>query len=755
MTTSSCRVVLGELLLQPSSLVAQKRRTPLTTFFRNSSSRKRRKSTQRISALPLLPSFSPDALGLRCGGFGFAEGEDDGGGDVERDTTDGSPSSSSSQILVDASVTESENSSLADNEENVADVDPSSGLENDDGSESDTNSEDSGHIEARDGINSSKEDISSSDEDEESCVVEESDNSDTDSVISDSLTTSLQQIEVAELRSSASDRRAEGKSLHDGGNLNEAAKAFHEAASLLDEAIAVVPSAGGESDMVVERATCRLHEALCLFKDGRPGECVNACTDVLEDGVMVVPSEAEEANEDDDTGNGNDSIPSPVIQVIPAAAALATKSVIPSQIRARAHHRRAKARLVLGDLDGALEDARSAAFMGDRNAVQFYGRLLREGSGAAGGGGDSALSSTGGFPFGLSEGSGVGGGTSSNPFLEGILGGLGGSGGSGSLMDALMPSAGAGSSDFSSSLLSSLLGSGNGEGGDNNSLGLLGSFLSPPPETTKGKARKRGKKKKRGGGGGMDTLAKSVLTSLVKRIEDVETQELICSYLKSTNTQQIMQLSNMAGVPLQLKSAQRLVTFAAGVTPEGISKSVSRVKRGISIFKTVRKALKVIDEYKGYIIVAVICYWIRSAVRQPYVMSAKQTRKIAQKAALSLVIAPSSGRSLGSLRDGTLRALSELYSSCTDDTGGSNGGISKTSIEEELEQLQNQLSLIGALEERNKAQLGSFVDEEDQWDSLEEEERVFLRSKGSVIQQMEYLTEQLVMSFMGQKMMDG
>merc|ERR1712194_773681 len=132
-----------------------------------------------------------------------------------------------------------------------------------------------------------------------------------------------------------------------------------------------------------------------------------------------------------------------------------------------------------------------------------------------------------------------------------------------------------------------------------------------------GKARKRGKKKKRGGGGGMDTLAKSVLTNLVKRLEDVETQELICSYLKSTNTQQIMQISKMVGVPLQLKNAQRLVSLAAGVTPRGISKSVLRVKCGISIIKTVRKVLKVIDQYKAYIIVAVLCCWIRSAMIQP------------------------------------------------------------------------------------------------------------------------------------------
>ena len=76
-------------------------------------------------------------------------------------------------------------------------------------------------------------------------------------------------------------------------------------------------------------------------------------------------------------------------------------------------------------------------------------------------------------------------------------------------------------------------------------------------------------------------------------------------------------------------------------------------------------------------------------------------------------------------------------------------------IQQELERLQDQLSIIEALEERNKAQLESFVDEEDQWMSMDEEEREFLKSKDNVIEQMEILTEQLVMLWMGQKSQDG
>ena len=89
--------------------------------------------------------------------------------------------------------------------------------------------------------------------------------------------------------------------------------------------------------------------------------------------------------------------------------------------------------------------------------------------------------------------------------------------------------------------------------------------------------------------------------------------------------------------------------------------------------------------------------------------------------------------------------------SLSQDSTENDGGA----IQQELERLQNQLSIIEALEERNKAQLESFIDEEDQFNSMEEEERDLLKSKDSVIEQMELLTEQLIMLWMGQKSQDG
>lgn len=548
----------------------------------------------------------------------------------------------------------------------------------------------------------------------------------------------IHEIQSQELRSSASDKRALGKQHHDNGNLNDAAIAFRDAAMLLDEALDVLlPSKSStkeeeQGSIAVERATCRLHEALCLLKDGRPGDCVEACTEVLGDGVTVVPldDKTDEKHDDDNADDASDekesttskstSASSAVVKIIPATTTTASTITIPAQIRARAHHRRAKARLSLGDLDGALEDARSAAFMGDRNAVQFYGRLMREGSGTSSGGGGASSNE-------LSSPMGMG----NNPFLDGLLGG--------NTNNPLMPpSMGAGSSDFSSSLLSSLLTGSSGSSGGGNPFGLMGELFSPPPESKGKSKRRRGRKKK----GGMDSLAKSVVSNIMKRIEDEETQERICGYLQSTNKQQIMQLSTMAGVSIKEENAQRLAGLANGITPRGIRKGLRRVKRGLKVVKTARKILKVIDKYKPFIILAVLLYWVRSAILEPYPISKK--KKLAEKAALSLLIMPTQKNTI--VRDTLTRVI---MSAAEDDSA------SDTVIEEELEYLQHQLTLIEALEERNKAQIESFIDEEDQWNSMDKYEKDLLGSKESITARMEQLTEELVLIFMSQKSKNG
>jgi hypothetical protein len=55
----------------------------------------------------------------------------------------------------------------------------------------------------------------------------------------------------------------------------------------------------------------------------------------------------------------------------------------------------------------------------------------------------------------------------------------------------------------------------------------------------------------------------------------------------------------------------------------------------------------------------------------------------------------------------------------------------------DLEELRMRLVWIDAIEQRNEGQIDSFIDEEDQWNSMEEEERQLLRSKKSITVRIE------------------
>ena len=107
---------------------------------------------------------------------------------------------------------------------------------------------------------------------------------------------------------------------------------------------------------------------------------------------------------------------------------------------------------------------------------------------------------------------------------------------------------------------------------------------------------------------------------------------------------------------------------------------------------------------------------------------------------------------------------SQYQSSCKDGGGGDddddddddaslNSPSKKSGLEDELERLQHQLSFIEALEERNVAQLDSFVHEQDQWESMDEEDRTLLESKEETVQRLESLAEELVQGWMSGKMM--
>jgi len=357
----------------------------------------------------------------------------------------------------------------------------------------------------------------------------------------------------------ATELRLEGKEHHDQGDFVKAAEVFQRAADTL---------LSGDGDRVTklrmseDYATCRLHQALCNLKSENYELCIEACTDVLQDGS-------------DDASSGSSHSPA---------------------INARAYHRRAKAKMALGDNAGALQDARTASFLGDGKAVNLYGKLMRESSSSD----LSSLMNPFG-PTGSSESS-----SSASPLSSPHS----------ALLESLMKksSGGSGSSpggfpDFSpASLLM-------GNGGGSNLLGALGS-----------------------GGSGM---AKSMAKNLVKKLDDESTHETICNFLQKTNTAQLKSFASMAGIDssvLQDSQLDKLVSFCHGITPKGIRRTVRGTKVVVYFAKVIRRTLKVIQKYKSLIVAALILQWTKSAILRPLPIdtrAAKKAAKLAAKQALN------------------------------------------------------------------------------------------------------------------------
>ena len=73
------------------------------------------------------------------------------------------------------------------------------------------------------------------------------------------------------------------------------------------------------------------------------------------------------------------------------------------------------------------------------------------------------------------------------------------------------------------------------------------------------------------------------------------------------------------------------------------------------------------------------------------------------------------------------------------DTNNTNNDDFNDENDERKQELQNQLDWISAIEERNTAQIDSFIDEQDQWDSMEEWERELLTEKQNIQKQFDEL----------------
>ena len=358
----------------------------------------------------------------------------------------------------------------------------------------------------------------------------------------------------AKVATESSTLRLKGKELHDEGNFEEAAEVFGQAADALLESL----SEESDEDTSIEYSTCRLHQALCYLKVEQYDDCIDACTQVL-----------------DDSSEGE----------------------LPAAVRARAYHRRAKANMGKGDSEAALQDARSAAFLGDRKAVALYGKLMRSDSGAGGLGDGSSLSD-------LLTGTGAGSGSGLD--MGSLFSGLDGppasgssGGGSNALLESLLskssPSDGSGSSSSGFNPLSLLLNKGSGNNNNN-------------------------------------SMAKSVLKSLVKKLDDESTQDTISSYLQKTNKAQLKQYTSMAGLPMTDDQLTKIESLCHGVTPKTVRKVVKRSKVVIYIAQLVRKIFKVLDKYKSIVVALLVIQWTKSAVNRPMPVNKKATKRALKQA---------------------------------------------------------------------------------------------------------------------------
>jgi len=290
--------------------------------------------------------------------------------------------------------------------------------------------------------------------------------------------------------------------------------------------------------------------------------CIDACTDVLQDNV-----DNENSSKSDLLAGGSTHLPA---------------------INARAYHRRAKAKMALGDNSGALQDARTASFLGDGKAVALYGKLMRKSSSTDLSAAMNPLISPDSYSSSVSPHAAL---------LESLM--------NKSSENASSRDSASGLSNFSPASL--LLGSGNGGSGIN-MLGALGS-----------------------GGGG---LAKSVLQNLSKKLDDESTQETICNYLQQTNKAQIQNLASMGGIDnvLQDSHLDKLVSFCHGITPKGIRRMVRTTKVVVYIAKVIRRTAKLINKYKSLLAVIFIMQWAKCSIFRPMPIDKRAVKRAAKKA---------------------------------------------------------------------------------------------------------------------------
>lgn len=362
-------------------------------------------------------------------------------------------------------------------------------------------------------------------------------------------------VDVEAIVKKAAKIREAGKKLHDKGNLIEAAAKFSTAADLLLPILSSATDEFESLEVVDDFATCRLHEALCLLKTENYDEAIRACSDILDDPFL----------------------------------SREVSSCVSPALRARAFHRRAKAHSELGNESAALEDARSAAFLGDGKAVKLYGKLMRQSSGFQL---ESAVSSDG----------------PSNDISA-----------SGALLEALLSKSGESSSGNS----------------NKNVLGDLGGLMNPfslLSMLSSSETKEGSETNKQGIDNGFGSLAKSLVTSAVKRLEDESTQTDLCRFLQGTSGSHIQQMAGLAGLQVELEQANKLALFCHGVTPRLIRRTLRTSKVLFHTARVVQKLVQVVRKYRTVIIMLLLIGWTKSAILRPIPVS-KRAMLLAKHAA--------------------------------------------------------------------------------------------------------------------------
>lgn len=339
----------------------------------------------------------------------------------------------------------------------------------------------------------------------------EDDEKEHDAIHSDAkCTDDIDSANAVESRSEAIDWRLAGKEAHDRGDFELASELFQKAAESLQ--------GDSETPPLEEYATLRLHQALCYLKSENYNECLATCSEILDGNFLYS-----------------------------------------SAVKARAYHRRAKAKLALEDASGALQDARSAAFLGDRKAVALYGRLMR--------------------------------GTSSSSNTE-------------SSIDELFSHPSSSTSSLFESLMSKSHLNGESETGINPAALLFGAkgrdFINPDRGNVAGSG-----------------LAKSVINSLSKRLDDENTRISISTFLQKTDKTQLQHYASMAGMDVPETYLDRIENICHRITPKTVKRAVTTTRFVIYVVRIVRRVYKLAQKYKSLFLALALLQWTKSAILRP------------------------------------------------------------------------------------------------------------------------------------------